>query len=168
MDLPKLVDNRTKACFLGKWHSLETNCSVLSFISRYPATRRHRTAWYQTEHQLRMNWHINAASLWRHRICTYTYEHGRHGIPWRLSACANSVYQALFLLPLRAWEWGYLGLFQRALCHLGALMCPLGLPQKKQSALWLHLKTNNIFNSHLNYLNLKTVWAPNIELSELN
>ena len=25
----------------------------------------------------------------------YTYEHGRHGIPWWLSACANSVYQAL-------------------------------------------------------------------------
>ena len=35
-----------------------------------------------------------------------------------------------------------LALFQRALCPLGALMCPLGLPQKKQCALWLHLKTN--------------------------
>ena len=32
-------------------------------------------------------------------IRMYTYEHGRHGIPWRLSACANSVYQALFLPP---------------------------------------------------------------------
>ena len=28
-------------------------------------------------------------------IRTYTYKHGRHGIPWRLSACANSVYHAL-------------------------------------------------------------------------
>ena len=34
-----------------------------------------------------------------------------------------------------------LGLFQRALCPLGALMCPLGLPQNQQCALWLHLKT---------------------------
>ena len=25
----------------------------------------------------------------------YSYEHGHHRIPWRLSACANSVYQAL-------------------------------------------------------------------------
>ena len=36
--------------------------------------------------------------------------------------------------------------FQRALCHLGAIMCPLGLPQNQ-----------HIFNSHLNYL--KSVWA---------
>ena len=33
-------------------------------------------------------------------------------------------------------------LFQRALYPLRALMCPLGLPQNKQFALWLHLKTN--------------------------
>ena len=32
-------------------------------------------------------------------VCTYMYKHGRHGILWQLSACANSVYQALFLLP---------------------------------------------------------------------
>jgi len=48
-----------------------------------------------------------------------------------------------------------LGLFQRALCPLGALMCPLVPPQNQP-----------IFNSHLNYLNLKTVWALSIELSE--
>ena len=39
-----------------------------------------------------------------------------------------------------------LGLFQRALCPsghpLGPLMGPLGLPQKKQRALWFHLKIN--------------------------
>ena len=35
-------------------------------------------------------------------------------------------------------------------------MCPLVPPQNQ-----------HIFNSHLNYLNLKTVWALNIELSEL-
>ena len=35
-------------------------------------------------------------------------------------------------------------------------MCPLVPPQNQY-----------IFNSHLNYLNLKTVWALNIELSEL-
>ena len=68
-----------------------------------------------------------------------------------------------------------LGLFQKPLCLLGALMCPLHLAQrnnvpfgsgtKKQCALWLHLKTNIYFNSHLNYLNL-TVWPLNIELSE--
>ena len=54
-----------------------------------------------------------------------------------------------------------LGLFQRALCPLGPLLvCP---------------KTNNVpfgstsklyFNSHLNYLDLKTVRALNIELSD--
>ena len=44
--------------------------------------------------------------------------------------------------------WGarfWLGLLQRALCPWGgggSLTCPLGLPQKKQCALWLHLKTN--------------------------
>jgi len=72
MDLLKLVDNCTKACFLSKRHSSETTCSVLSFLSRYPAIRRHRTAQYRTEHQLYMNWHINAASLWCHQ---YTYVH---------------------------------------------------------------------------------------------
>ena len=35
------------------------------------------------------------------------------------------------------------------------IMCPLAPPQNQ-----------HIFNSHLNYLNLKTVWALNIELSE--
>ena len=45
----------------------------------------------------------------------------------------------------------YVGLFQRALWPLGALMCPLGLPQNQP-----------IFNSHLNYLNLKTLLAPNV------
>ena len=39
----------------------------------------------------------------------------------------NGIYQSTFSLCL----------FQRALCLLGALMCPLGLPQKKQCALWL-------------------------------
>ena len=34
-------------------------------------------------------------------------------------------------------------------------MCPLAPPQNQ-----------HIFNSHMNYLDLKTVWAPNIELSE--
>ena len=33
------------------------------------------------------------------RTYTYMYEHSRHGIPWRLSTCPNSVYQALFLPP---------------------------------------------------------------------
>ena len=47
MDLPKLVGNHKKACFLGKQHSLEATCSALSFISRYPATRRHRTERYK-------------------------------------------------------------------------------------------------------------------------
>ena len=47
MDLQKLMDNRKKACFLGKQHSLEATCSVLSFISRCPATRRHRTMRYK-------------------------------------------------------------------------------------------------------------------------
>ena len=39
-------------------------------------------------------------------IVTYQYQIIFHGIRWRLSACANSVYQALSLLPLRAWERG--------------------------------------------------------------
>ena len=54
-----------------------------------------------------------------------------------------------------------LGLFQRALCLLGALMCPLGLPQNKQCALWLHLKTNIFLTA-----TWTSVWALNIELSE--
>ena len=37
-----------------------------------------------------------------------------------------------------------LGLFQRALCPLGALMCPLAPPLDQ-----------HIFNSYLNYLSLK-------------
>ena len=48
MDLPKLMDNCIKACFLGKWHSLEATCFFLSFNPRYPATRRRRTARYKT------------------------------------------------------------------------------------------------------------------------
>ena len=69
-----------------------------------------------------------------------------------------------------------LGLFQRALCPLGPLMCP-----------WVCPKTNNvpfgstpkptmcplappqnqhIFNSHLNYLDLKTGQVQTTELSE--
>ena len=40
-------------------------------------------------------------------ICWYMYKRGHHGIRWQLSACANSVHQALFLLPLlHAWERG--------------------------------------------------------------
>ena len=48
MDIPNLVDYCKKTCFLGKRHSLEATCSVLSFILRYPATRRHRTERYMT------------------------------------------------------------------------------------------------------------------------
>ena len=46
--LTEMVDNRINARFLGKQHSLEATCSILSFISRYPATRRHRTERYKT------------------------------------------------------------------------------------------------------------------------
>ena len=98
----KLVDNRTKVCFLGKRHSLETTCSVLRFISRY----------------IQLPEGIEQRDIEQNTNCTWTgtsmqrvydvtiYEHGRHGIPWRLSTCANSVYRALFLLPLHAWERG--------------------------------------------------------------
>jgi len=50
-----------------------------------------------------------------------------------------------------------LGLYRRALCPLGPLMCPLGLPKNQQCALWVSHKTDNfpfVFSSHLNYLNL--------------
>ena len=41
-------------------------------------------------------------------IHMYSYEHSWHGHSWQISTCANSVYQALFLLPLlQTWEWGY-------------------------------------------------------------
>ena len=59
-----------------------------------------------------------------------------------------------------------LGLFQRALRPLGALMCPLGLPPNKQCALWLRAPQNqhtSIFNSHLN---LKTLLGLNKKLCE--
>ena len=35
----------------------------------------------------------------------YMHKHGCHRLPWQLSACANTIYQVLFLLPLlRSWE----------------------------------------------------------------
>ena len=65
LDLPKLVDKRKKACFLGKRHSLEATCSV--YISRgiqLPEGQEHSDIKFtRTEHQLHMNGHINAASL---------------------------------------------------------------------------------------------------------
>ena len=58
-----------------------------------------------------------------------------------------------------------LGLFQRALCPLGPLMCALDLP-KTINVPFGSPQNQYIFNGHLNYLNLKTVWPLNIELSE--
>ena len=74
--LPKLVDNRVKTCFLGKRHSLEATCSFLSFISRYPATRRHRTVWYKIH--LNRTW-TGISSIWCHQ---YTYVHAWTRSPW--------------------------------------------------------------------------------------
>ena len=91
-----------------------------------------------------------------------------------------------FILTLVACTRFSLGLFQRALCPLGALMYPLGalMPfggsnvpfggsnepfgsASKETICPLAPPQNQpIFNSHLNYLNLKTVWALSIELSE--
>ena len=113
MDLLKLGDNRIKACFLGKWHSSEATCSFLNFIWRCPATWRHRT-WCKTH----SNWIPTAHELAHQHskfmtspVYVRTYVHVQRRSPrnlWRLSTCANSVYQVLFLLSLlRAWEWGY-------------------------------------------------------------
>ena len=47
---------------------------------------------------------------------------------------------------LNPWASGFsLGLFQRALCPLVLLMCPLGLPQNEQCALWLSKPTYPYF-----------------------
>ena len=72
-------------------------------------------------------------------------------------------------LQISIWTWFMSYHIETTLCHdittydtVAALlwichketMCPLASPQNQ-----------HIFNSHLNYLNLRTVWAPNIELS---
>ena len=46
----------------------------------------------RTEHQLT---HQRSEFMTSPVYVRYTYEHGHHGIPWQLSACANSVYQVL-------------------------------------------------------------------------
>ena len=46
----------------------------------------------RTEHQLT---HQRSKFMTSPVYIRNTYEHGRHGISWRLSACTNSVYQAL-------------------------------------------------------------------------
>ena len=56
-----------------------------------------------------------------------------------------------------------LALFQRALCIFGALMWPFGSATKETMCPLAPPQNQHIFNSHLNYLNLKTVWGPNIE-----
>ena len=93
----KLWITHINARFLSErtqWrHSVAAICSFLSFISRYLATRRPTTVRYETH----LNWTPTGISTRQ----VYTYEHGRQGIPWQLSACTNSVYQALSLLPLR-------------------------------------------------------------------
>ena len=72
-------------------------------------------------------------------------------------------------LQISIWTWFMSYHIETTLCHdittydiVAALlwichketMCPLAPPQNQ-----------HFFNSHLNYLNLRTVWAPNIELS---
>ena len=99
IDLPKLLDNHIKVCFLCKHtHWRQLTCSL--YTSRYLATRRPRTVQYKTH----SNRTPTGTSMRRvfdvTSVRTYMYEHDHHGIPWRLSTCANSVYQVLFLLPL--------------------------------------------------------------------
>ena len=109
MDLAKLVDNRMKACFLSKWHSLEEVLFwALSRGIQLPEDIEQSDI-KSLEQNTNCTW-TGISTQWAYDVTsirTYTYEHSRHGIPWQLSACINSVYQALFLLPLRAWEQGY-------------------------------------------------------------
>ena len=57
--------------------------------------------------------------------------------------------------------------FPKGTVPFGAPNVPFGSAQKPIMCPLVPPQNQHIFNSHLNYLNLKTVWALNIELSEL-
>ena len=48
------------------------------------------------------------------------------------------------------------------LCPLGPLMCPLGLPQNQQCALWFHLKTNIFLTATIFYVQVVQVAVKNM------
>ena len=52
IDLPKLVDNCIKVCFLGKRHSLEATCSLSRGIQLPEGIEQRDIKLTQTEHQL--------------------------------------------------------------------------------------------------------------------
>ena len=56
--------------------------------------------------------------------------------------------------------------FPKGTVPFGAPNVPFGSAQKPIMCPLVPPQNQHIFNSHLNYLNLKTVWALNIELSE--
>jgi len=97
----------------------------------HAATKRHRTARYKT----RLNGRLTSTSIRRGYdvTCrrTYTYKHGRHGISWRLSGCANGVHQTPFLLPLvHAWKRGYKKKADRRVHKLQIADCRLNKQNK--------------------------------------
>ena len=56
--------------------------------------------------------------------------------------------------------------FPKGTVPFGALNVPFGSAQKPIMCPLVPPQNQHIFNTHLNYLNLETVWALNIELSE--
>ena len=56
--------------------------------------------------------------------------------------------------------------FPKGTVPFGASNVPFGSAQKPIMYPLVPPQIQHIFNSHLNYLNLKTVWALSIELSE--
>ena len=56
--------------------------------------------------------------------------------------------------------------FPRGTVHFGGSNVPFGSATKETMCPLAPPQNQHIFNSHLNYLNLKTVWAPNMELSK--
>ena len=111
IDLQKLVDNHTKVYVFSVNAHTRGNPFFLELYLDVPSYLRHRTAQYKTHSNRTPTGASKAYSMrqvWHHQYM-YMSEHSRHGILWQLSACINSVYQVLFLLPLpllHTWQWG--------------------------------------------------------------
>ena len=71
-------------------------------------------------------------------------------------SCSHTCYTRVLARP-----------FPKGTVSFGAPNVPFGSAQKPTMCPLVPPQNQHIFNSHLNYLNLKTVWALNIELSEL-
>ena len=106
MDLLKFVDNRIKVCFLSKRQS-EATCSVFSFISRYPAIRRHRTVQINTRNRTPTAHEVahQCSEFMTSPVYVYTWSPQNSVV---IKCMYKQCIPGAFLLPLlHAWERGY-------------------------------------------------------------